>query len=113
MLNDLRKAVPEGCLSDHELDELEAGELDVSRVEPAGRHLRSCARCTERQRALQAAARDFLARHPEPPSVTVPRKRRPGGRFYAGFAAGLALAAGIALFVRNEHPGETADPAGA
>jgi plastocyanin len=103
MLSDLRKSVPEACLSDLLLDELRADDLDANRKAQAEQHLRSCARCTARQQVLLAAALEFTERYPEAPVVTVPRATRSIGRIYAGLTAALALAACVVLFVRAER----------
>ena len=111
MLEDLRQAPPEGCISDLEFDEwraLELAEHDAARLE---QHVKECARCRRRHRQLEAEAAHFLEQYPrfEPSStrelhasawekktkLAGPRRRR----VWALSSAGVALAAAAAVLV--------------
>lgn len=105
MLTELREPLPEGCLSDLELDEWHAGELDATRARVAELHVASCHVCQARREALLDAASDFLQQYPQPPQRPSKRSR--------GRAVGLAvtcLALAAAVFIRLSAPRPTEAP---
>jgi hypothetical protein len=111
MLSELRRPIPETCLSDLVFDELHAGELDESSARLAEQHLASCARCAEQQQALLAAEGDFLTRYPEAPSSARHPVPRPSRRAYVLLTTSVALAAGLALFLPARRAPEVAQVA--
>ena len=111
MLSELRRSIPETCLSDLVFDELHAGELDESRALLAEQHVASCARCRQQQQALLAAERDFLARYPEVPSGARRPVPGPSRRAYVVLTTAVALAAALALFVHARREPDVAQAA--
>jgi hypothetical protein len=121
MLNNLRRSLPEDCLSDLAFDQWRAGEFDAVREEQAYRHLASCSRCTQRREALIEEAQGFLAQYPRLPLAAghlnptrtrrslAARGRGSRARAYALVAASLALAAGVLLFI-GARRGAEGDP---
>jgi len=120
------------CASDLVLDRWHAGELSNDEIRSLTGHIATCARCSERRDelvkardAFDASTPDWL-RHPPPESeLTTARgvapepnspSRGPAGRiapprsraaiWLPRAAAALALAAGLALFVRTKKPAE-------
>jgi hypothetical protein len=104
MLKRLRPELPDGCISDLSFDGLRAGELSSAAQREVRDHVSHCARCRERQGALDAAfaqaqaqlplfaARPAAAQLHEPPAAAQTKRpsRRPA--IYA-----LALAACVLL----------------
>jgi hypothetical protein len=118
MLKDLRRELPDGCISDLRFDEWRSGELGEVEAAELRTHIDTCSRCHERAQVLAAVADDFLARFPwatpdskaKPPStrpqqvVTLDsgeRKAVKAWRWSAGIA-GLAAAAGFAFVLRGQ-----------
>jgi hypothetical protein len=109
MPSELRRSVPDTCLSDLAFDELHAGELGVTSAQRAEEHVAACARCRDRRQALLAAQRDFLEQYPTAPNLARRPAPRKGPRTYAVLVASLALAAAaVALVVRPRHEPEGA-----
>jgi hypothetical protein len=97
MPTELRRPLPEGCLSDLVFDELLADELREPSAERVAQHVAECPRCRERLQALRRAQDDFLQRY-----RTAPRgPRRKTLRTYAVLSAGVTLALVSLLLVRR------------
>ncbi|HEY6559135.1 MAG TPA: zf-HC2 domain-containing protein [Polyangiaceae bacterium] len=118
MLNQLKYAVPLGCVSDLTFDEWRAGELESPELERVEEHLASCEPCRQRHEQLQAEAEDFLTRYPELEGPVSPEKSPVSARAAAGerpavssvaprsrrlrrwaWASGTAVAAAAAFFL--------------
>jgi hypothetical protein len=108
MPSELRRSLPDTCLSDLAFDELHAGELGVTSARRAEEHVAACARCRDRRQVLLTAQRDFLEQYPAAPDLARRSRPRRGGRTYAVLVASLALAAAVALVVRTRHEPEGA-----
>lgn len=109
MLMELRKELPEGCISDLVFDRWRAGELDPSSIETYEAHLATCERCQRRHDAIEAEAEAFRnefprlklpAKHPVSQVVELRPKR---SRWLAWASGGAALAA-AATFALVVHP---------
>lgn len=87
MPSELRRPLPEGCLSDLVFDELLADELREPSAERVEQHVAECPRCRERLQALRRGQQEFLQRHP-----VAPRVARRASRTYAVFTTGAAVA---------------------
>lgn len=104
MLNELRSR-PEGCISDLELDEWRAGEVEPARLQEIEHHVASCERCRRRKEMFEREAQAFLASapswKPRAASESPDRKKR-AARWAvgAGAAMTLAAAAAVALLAR-------------
>jgi len=125
MLMELRRGLPEGCISDLAFDEWRADELDRDSIERYEAHLETCARCQQRHDAIAAQAESFLEKFPrlELPQAGRPVSkvvsRRPRRNQWLGWASGgaaLAAAAVLLLLLRpptGEHGGtDTAEQPG-
>jgi len=124
MLMELRKELPEGCISDLAFDEWRAGELERDSIERYEAHLETCARCQQRHDALEAESAAFLEQFPRlelrqerPVSKVV--SLRPKRNQWLGWASGgvaLAAAAVLLLVLRpaTDAPrdGDTAEQRG-
>jgi len=102
----------DACLSDLRLDQARVGELAQEALAELDAHLRSCARCRERQRSLDEAHAQV-----EVPPLHLPAPKAlgealgeatPGRRWWRAGAAGLAVAAAalLVVFVRPTGPDE-------
>ncbi len=104
MLNQVKYAVPVGCISDLTFDEWRAGELESSELERVEAHLVNCEACRQRHDRLRADAEDFLARYPalearfsRPGAASVPYPKQRARRW--AWASGTVIAAAAALFL--------------
>ncbi|WP_394832566.1 hypothetical protein LVJ94_39290 [Pendulispora rubella] len=88
------------CLSDYRIDAFLAGEL---RDEETERHFAECEKCRARRDELSA---EYARMREQWPPLRLPTKRATR-RWPAMAVGGLALAAGIALFVRTRHEDTT------
>ena len=64
MLMDLRRELPEGCISDLTFDRWRTHELDRASIEAHEAHLETCQRCQQRHDAIEAETEDFLNKFP-------------------------------------------------
>jgi hypothetical protein len=99
------------CASDLILDRWRAGELSVEEVARLETHLAACARCQDRRAALTKSEDAF---DPSPPAWLGAAATRSGRlrRWPAAATAGLALAAGVLLFVTLRRTPEELVPRG-
>jgi anti-sigma factor RsiW len=93
-----RRQRNEGCVSDFKLDAWLSGDLDPVEGQAVSQHLSGCGLCHARHAEIAGARADFDV--PFVPEARAPAKASPRGRLLAFSAAALALAAGVALFVR-------------
>lgn len=108
MLMDLRRELPEGCISDLAFDQWRTGELDASSIETYEAHLATCERCQQRHDAIEAEAEAFRNEYPRlelpakaPVSQVVQlRAKRSRWLAWASGGAALAAAATFALVLR-------------
>lgn len=110
LLTESRTARGSACLSDLAFDTWRAGELGPAESSAADAHLARCARCRERRQELDTAAEAFLRSYPvlRPQSERglaaprrVPHRSRPQT---LAALAGVALAAGVLLFLGLRPP---------
>lgn len=102
MLNELRRALPEGCISDLAFDEWRAGELDSETVESYEEHLEHCEHCQQRHDVIEAQAEAFLEKFPSldktrtdvSREVVTLRRRRSR---WLGYASGVLTLAAVAV----------------
>ncbi len=99
------------CLSDLRLDQLRVGELSGEARDRSRAHIETCARCRDRQRALEEQVAASLAALPplpaspplspaqETPAASVGPPGGPRRRWIGAGAAGLGLAAAALLLV--------------
>ncbi len=101
------------CLSELRLVQLDARELDDAALATARRHVDGCARCAEALREIATDKAAFAAA-PTPLWMARDRRRRPSrGSVLAIVAGGVAIAAGVILFVAPQRgSGTTADETG-
>lgn len=121
MLMDLRKELPEGCISDFAFDEWRADELDRDSIERYEAHLETCARCQARHDAIATEAEGFLEKFPR---LELPQAGRPVSKVvtlsprrnqWLGWASGgvaLAAAAVLLLVLRPPTDGDTSEQPG-
>ncbi len=83
----LQRTRGDDCLSDLVLDQLRVRELDARAATRARSHLVTCARCSERLRALED---DASASASELPPLPAAPRRAPPWRIVAGFTAAAA-----------------------
>jgi hypothetical protein len=113
VLKELRRELPEGCISDLRFDQWRAGEIQPEVIEQLEEHLGNCERCQLRHDAIEAQAEAFLAAQPklelpepspgEAKAFSVQSKR---ARLlaYSGGVAGLAAAAAFVLLLGTTGP---------
>lgn len=118
MLMDLRKELPEGCITDLVFDRWRAGELDPSSIETYEAHLETCERCQRRHDTIEAEAEAFRSEFPrlnlaaKQPVSQVVELRPKRSRWLGWASAGAALAA-AATFALVVSPPANEDGAGA
>jgi len=124
MLMDLRRELPEGCISDLTFDRWRTHELDRASIEAHEAHLETCQRCQQRHDAIEAETEIFLNKYPilalpvRPTTSPKPlvshvvslRPRRGKQLAWASSGVVLAAAAVFALVLRppaNEDGGDS------
>jgi hypothetical protein len=66
MLMVTRTSLPPSCMSDLRFDRWHAGELEATESRAIDAHVRTCARCRQRDQELRSQAEVFLRNHPLP-----------------------------------------------
>lgn len=107
MLKRARPELPDGCVSDLSFDALRAGELSAGARQKIADHVARCARCRERQQALDGSFVEAEARLPafvprtsaKPPDAPklAARVHRQERRALSPYALALAACALLAL----------------
>ena len=121
MLMNLRRELPESCISDFTFDEWRADELDRDSIERYEAHLETCARCQQRHDAIAAESEAFFEKYPR---LELPQAARPGSKVvplrakrnqWLGWASGgvaLAAAAVLLLVLRPATDGAPSEQPG-